>query len=90
MRIKSWKARVIQSGALGARRECLLKLVVQLKHNRIDDDAGVSPTRRRTKCEVRRDSCARQFDDKQCNQFPSHAGTVADEQCPQFKVVCSL
>ena len=38
VRIKSWKARVIQSGALGAKRECLSKLVARLKHDRIDDD----------------------------------------------------
>ena len=78
VRIKFWKARVIQSGALGATRECLSKLVPRLKHDRTDDDAederneedlcdcflpqyivspGTSPTMRRTKCEVRRDSC---------------------------------
>ena len=77
-RIKSWKARVIQSGALGAKRECLSKLVARLKHDCTDDDAederneevlcdcffpqyivspGTSPTMRRTKCKVRRDSC---------------------------------
>ena len=71
MRIKSWKARVIQS-------ECLSKLVAPLKHDRIDDDAederneeilcdcffpqyivssGVSAMWRRTEGEVRRDSC---------------------------------
>ena len=78
VRIKSWKARIIQSGTLGAKRECLSKLEARLKHDRTDDDAederneevlcdcffpqyivslGTSPTRRRTKCEVRRDSC---------------------------------
>ena len=95
VRIKSWKARVIQSGALGAKRECLSKLVARLKHDRSDDDADdvcneevlcdcfflayivshvVSPTRRRTKFEV-----------------PDHMSRVkvANEQCPQFEVVCS-
>ena len=32
-RIKSWKARVIQSGALGAKRECLSKLVTRENHD---------------------------------------------------------
>ena len=60
MKIKSWKARVIQSGALGTKRECLSQLVARLKHDR-DDDAkydavysaspGASPMRRRTECE---------------------------------------
>ena len=39
VRIKSWKARVIQSGALGAKRECLSKLVTRVKQDHIDDDA---------------------------------------------------
>ena len=39
MRIKSWKAEVIQPGALGAKRECLSKLVTRVKHEHIDDDA---------------------------------------------------
>ena len=39
VRIKSWKARVIQSGALGAKRECLSKLVARSEHDRTDDDA---------------------------------------------------
>ena len=76
--INSWKARVIQSGTLGAKRERLSKLVARLKHDRTDDDAederneevlcecffpqyivspGTSPTMRRTRCNVRRDSC---------------------------------
>ena len=63
---------------VGAKRECLPKLVVWLKYDRIDDDAedernekglrdcffpqynanpGVSPLRRRTERQVRRDSC---------------------------------
>ena len=64
---------------MGAKRECVSKLVARLKHDRTDDDAEdegneevlcdcffpqyyanpeVSPLRRRTECEVRRDSCA--------------------------------
>ena len=39
MKIKSWKARVNQSGALGAKRECLSKCAVRAKLDRIDDDA---------------------------------------------------
>ena len=47
VRIKSWKARVIQSVALGAKRECLSKLVAWVKHDRInDDDAEDEATRR--------------------------------------------
>ena len=38
VRFKSWKARVIQPEALGAKRECLSKLVARVKHDRIDDD----------------------------------------------------
>ena len=59
---------MIQSGALGTKRECLSQLAARLKHDRIDDDAEydavhsasprVSPIRRRTESEVRRDSCA--------------------------------
>ena len=78
-RIKAWEAREIQLEVrVGAKRECLSKLVVRLKHDRIDDDAedernekglrdcffpkyyanpGVSPLRRRTERQVRRDSC---------------------------------
>ena len=111
VRIKPGKARVIQSGALGAKRECLSKLVSRLERDRTDDDAederneevlcdcffpqyivspGTSPTMR--KQSVKCDETAvillhsRQSDDEQCK--PVHK-SVADEQCPQFKVVCS-
>ena len=40
MRIEAWVAREIQLEArVGAERECLAKLAVQLKHDRIDDGA---------------------------------------------------
>ena len=39
-RIKAWEAREIQLEVrVGAKRECLSKLVARLKHDRIDDDA---------------------------------------------------
>ena len=40
MRVKTWEARDIQLEVrVGAKRECLSKLVARLKHDRIDDDA---------------------------------------------------
>ena len=40
VRIKAWKAKEIQLEVrVGAKRECLSKLVTRLKHDRIDDDA---------------------------------------------------
>ena len=39
VRIKAWEARVIQLEALGAARECWLKLVARLKQARTVDDA---------------------------------------------------
>ena len=40
LRIKAWEAREIQLEVrVGAKRECLSKLVARLKHDRIDDNA---------------------------------------------------
>ena len=99
--------RVMREARPGAKRDCLSKFVARLKHDRTDDDAeecdcffpqyivspGTSPTMRRTKCKVRRDSCdIVSFKTVRRRVVQTSSQVMCDSlqtsSVPQFGVVC--